>query len=192
MKGLLVFLFALCSLSLFSQIITHDQYQTFNGQKTRIILTSIVPVRSITDRIVHSIGLNVMKSESGKQDYFISVEITSTKKISILNDSKLLLKLNDDSIIELGTSSEYSKTEFDDYLYQLKTKYPVYSIVAFYFLNEQQLEQMMSGVKKMRVESSIGILDKEFKKDQIGKVLQKGYVLINKALERNDDIYNDF
>lgn len=133
-----------------------------------------------------------MKSESGIQDYFISIEITSTKKISVLDNSKLLLKLNDDSVIELGTSAEYSNTGLDDFLYQLKTKFTVYSIVAFYSLSERQLKQMMSGVKKIRVESSIGILDKEFKKDQIGKVLQKEYILINKALERDDDIYDDF
>lgn len=106
-------------------------------------------------------------------------------------ESKILLKLKDDSIIEL--TSIY-RTSLKDYITQFnpKMQFTVFCRAQFP-ITEEQLKRCFKGIKKIRVEvltldEETNLIakehvDKDFKKDKIGKELEKWYDEINKELE---------
>ena len=102
-------------------------------------------------------------------------------------ESKILLKLKDESILEL-TSIYHS-----DITIPTETTYWSVSSRARFPITEEQLKKCFKGIKKIRVEvitldeeSNIIVkkhVDKDFKKDKLGKNLDKWFIEINKELE---------
>lgn len=94
--------------------------------------------------------------------------------------SKMLLKLEDDSIIEL--TAIYNKN--------ITNPSEEKNFEAYFPVSNDQLNQIFSGIKKLRVE--IMVLDKDtetivkdykdvdFKKDKMGKQIQEWYDEVNK------------
>lgn len=113
------------------------------------------------------------------EEYAIKIYFwTSIKKPQMLkNHSKILLKLSNDSTIEL--TAAMSDIDYE------------HSFSFCYFpINKEQLVQVFNGIKKVRLEILAfnpelnnyytEYIDYEYNKDQIGKKLRKWYDSINK------------
>ena len=94
--------------------------------------------------------------------------------IKIDNDNKLLFKLEDESIVELWNySNKYS--------------------VPSYLIKENDIVKLINGnVTKVRIEHSLGVVDKEIKKNSFSKKLKEAYDNIVEALKNKKDFYTGF
>lgn len=176
-KVLLAILFILSSAYTYAQKIDLDKVE--NGE--RFIICSLENVRSMSDKVVFSVGLSAAQNKDEKVFYSILLSATSTKPITVPKNGKLLIKLQDDSILELTTMIEYS-----DKIGKVNNVagyvYTGYTVTPSFGVTPDQIDKIKQGVKKIRLETSLEAIDKEFKKDKIGKVIETEYNLIKGAL----------
>lgn len=171
----------LTSLFTFAQEIEYDK--SANGERS--IMCKYESVRSMKDKTVFSVAISAEQTKENITSYFLSLKTTSGKPITVPEGGKLLIKLKDDTVIELKTLMEYAGTVRDvhnvnGFVFHDYTIFPAFPI------NETQIKQISGGVKKIRLETIDGNKDKEFKKDKIGTVIKEQYALIvNKLLESN-------
>ena len=188
MKKTVILLFVLSSaLNTFAQKIESDK--TVNGERT--IICSHENVRSMKDKVVFSVALCLNQSQNGGENYNISLKTTSLSPITVPKGGKLLIKLMDDSIIELSTIMEYAGTVRDVHNINGYV-YSDYTIFPAFLLTIEQIDQIRKGVKKIRLETTTGAVDKDFKKDKIGKVIAVEYDLIKSALSQKKSFSDDF
>lgn len=123
--------------------------------------------------------------------YDLSIKAVQQNPITIPEGSELLIKLIDDSVIKLKTKIEYS-----DKIGEVKNiggyVFTQYTVIPSYAITPEQIDLISKGVKKIRIKNLLEPIDKEFKKDKIGKVITKEYKIIQDALSNkssNDDIY---
>ena len=119
------------------------------------------------------------------------MKTTALSPITVPKGGKLLIKLMDDSIIELSTIMEYAGTVRDvhninGYVYSDYTIFPSFP------LSTEQIDQISKGVKKIRLETTLDVVDKEFKKDKIGQIISVEYDLIKSALSQKKSFSDDF
>lgn len=139
-----------------------NEVDAFTGEK--IVITNFVNInKKFTSKhfFAHSFGF------SGGF-YFISIKLTGGgESLFISKGNKLLLKLNDDSILELE-ASEPQKTEFRS------VNGASYSfIVPTYHILKEQLEQIANtGVKLIRMETSENQYDSEVTEKDNKKIKQ--------------------
>lgn len=181
---LLVCLFAFTT-STFAQKIELDKIE--NGERT--IICSHENVRSFKDKVVFSVALISNTNKSGENFYNLSLKATSLSPITVPKGGKLLIKTADGSVIELSTQMEYAGTVRDVHNVNGYV-YSDYSIFPSFSLTPAQIDKICKGVTKIRLETSLDAVDKEFKKDKIGKVIDAEYKLIQKALS-NPKSFND-
>lgn len=177
----------LVALNTFAQKIESDN--TKDGERT--IICSHENVRSIKDKIVFSVALCLNQNKSGENYYNLSLKTTSLSPITVPKGGKLLMKLLDDSIIELSTIMEYDGTVRDVHNVNGYV-YSDYTIFPSFLLTTEQIEQICKGVKKIRLETSTGAVDKDFKKDKIGGIISIEYDLIKSALLKEKSFSDDF
>ncbi|MFP5142593.1 hypothetical protein ACJEEV_14390 [Bacteroides xylanisolvens] len=188
MKKTVILLFVLSSaLNTFAQKIESDK--TVNGERT--IICSHENVRSMKDKVVFSVALCLNQSQNGGENYNISLKATSLSPITVPKGGKLLIKLMDDSIIELSTIMEYAGTVRDVHNINGYV-YSDYTIFPAFLLTIEQIDQICKGVKKIRLETTTGAVDKDFKKDKIGQVIAVEYDLIKSALSQKKSFSDDF
>lgn len=174
---------ALCLTSLlaFAQEIEYDK----SADGERSIMCKYESVRSMKDKTVFSVALSAEQNKENITSYFLSLKTTSGTPITVPEGGKLLIKLKDDSVIELKTLMEYAGTvrevhNVNGFVFHDYTIFPSFPI------NDTQIKQISGGVKKIRLETVDGNRDKEFKKDKIGTVIKEQYALIvNKLSEAN-------
>lgn len=191
MKKLALFLSIIAALhgsSAFSQEIEYDKTQ--NGERS--IMCKYENVRSMKDKTVFSVALQVEENSKGELSYFLSLKTTSNTPITVPEGGILLLKLEDDSIIELKTLMKYAGTVRDvhninGYVFSDYTIFPSFPI------NEVQISKLSKGVKKIRIETIDGYRDKDFKKDKIGIAIKGQYDLLQNQLKKaSNDIRDGF
>lgn len=178
---------ALCLTSLlaFAQEIEYDK----SADGERSIMCKYESVRSMKDKTVFSVALSAEKNKENITSYFLSLKTTSGTPITVPKGGKLLIKLNDDTVIELKTLMEYAGTVRDvhnvnGFVFHDYTIFPAFPI------NETQIKQISGGVKKIRLETIDGNKDKEFKKDKIGSIIESQYSLLQNTINKeraNDD-----
>ena len=159
----LIFIYSLLvlnCLSSFSQDIEYDKTQ--NGERS--IMCKYEIVRSMKDKTVFSVALSAEQNTEKDLSYFFSLKTTSNTPITVPQGGRLLLKLDDDSIIELKTLTKYAGTVRDvhninGYVFSDYTIFPSFPI------NEVQINKLAKGVKKIRLETTDGYRDTEIKKD---------------------------
>lgn len=62
----------------------------------------------------------------------------------------------------------------------------IWEVSAQYSITPEQLEQIQSGIAKIRIElGDSKMYEKEWKKDKVGKILAKEHTLITDALGKN-------
>ncbi len=139
-----------------------NEVDAFTGEK--IVITNFVNInKKFTSRhfFAHSFGF------SGGF-YFINLKLTGGgQSLFISKGNKLLLKLNDDSILEFE-ASEAQKTEFNS-INGASYSY----IVPSYNLSKEQLALIANtGIKLMRMETSENQYDSEVTEKDNKKIKQ--------------------
>ena len=187
MKNILLIICFLCGINSFAQEIEYDK--TENGERS--IMCKYENIRSMKDKTVFSVALMVEQDKEKNVFYFLSLKTTSNTPITVDKGGSLLIKLNDDSILELHTMMEYAGTVGDvhninGFVYSDYTIHPAFAI------NEEQIKQMFDGVKKIRLVTTTDYRDKEFKKDKIGVAIKAQYELIQEKLKETTSITDGF
>lgn len=177
-KFLLVIALAALAFGAKAQKIELDKVES---DGSRFIFCSLESIRSMSDKVVFLVSLNAAQTKDGITLFDIMLEANASKPISVPKSGKLLIKLTDDSVIELQTKIEYT-----DKIGSVKNAsgyvYTNYTIAPSFELTTAQIERICKGVKKIRLETSLEPIDKEFKKDKIGAIVSAEYELLKKAL----------
>lgn len=179
--------FIMCSMNTAAQKIDLDKVD--NGERT--IMCSHENVRSMKDKVVFSVALNAEQNKSGQVFYNFSLKATALSPITVPKGGKLLIKLMDDSIIELSTVMEYAGTVRDVHNVN-GFVFSDYTIFPTFLVTEEQIDKISKGVKKIRLETTMEPADKEFKKDKIGNIVSAEYELIKKALLQKKSFNDGF
>lgn len=178
---------ASCTINIFAQKIELNKIE--NGERT--IMCSHESVRSMKDKVVFSVALCVNQNKAGENFYNLSLKTTALNPISVSNGGKLLVKLIDGSVLELSTIKEYAGTVRDVHNINGYV-FSDYTIFPTFLLTTKQVEQIAKGVKKIRLETTEGPVDKEFKKDKIGEIIATEYSLIKTALTQQKSFSDGF
>lgn len=189
MKKLLLFVFtSLSSLFSFSQTIEIDKV---DEKGDRYISGSLEPIRSFTDKHYFFVSLDAFQAKGDEEaSYSIILRTNSTSPISVPKGGRLLIRLQDDSVMELKTLIEYT-----DKVGEVITGAIVhtnYSVSPSFIVTPEQIDAISKGVKKIRLETSLDPIDKEFKKDKMGRVIKEEYALIQKALQKDKSFSDGF
>lgn len=189
MKKLLLFVFtSLSSLFSFSQTIEIDKV---NEKGDRYISGSLEPIRSLMDKYYFFVSLDAFQAKGDDEvTYSIVLRTNANAPISVPKGGRLLIKLKDDSVMELRTLIEYS-----DKIGEVVTGAIVhtnYSVSPSFTVTPKQIDSISKGVKKIRLETSLDPIDKEFKKDKMGRIIKEEYDLIQKALQKDKSFSDGF
>ncbi|MBP1614728.1 MAG: hypothetical protein H6Q13_2176 [Bacteroidetes bacterium] len=187
MKKILFAFMVLCSMNAFAQKIDLDKAE--NGE--RFIICSLENIRSMSDKIVFRVGLSAGQNKTGNTLYSMLLSATAATPLTVPKNGKLLIKLMDDSALELNTSIEYS-----DKIGKVNNVagyvYTTYTITPSFNITPEQIDKIKQGVKKIRLETSLEPIDKDFKKEKIGKVIETEYSLIKDALSKKKGFSDGF
>lgn len=207
MKKILFILVALmmCG-NLFSQnIIAHEK--DTNGNI--FIASNYFIARDFTDRVVWEFNANLYVSkdpvyDTMKFDFEIGVFFhTLGTKIPVKEDGIMLIKLMDNSVIELNCITKSNKVtgvKINSFSFGYSTYVSsnnTYSNWACYSISYNDLQRLKVGVKKIRVQTDNGFIEKEYSKDRCGVMLFNSFVKIIKELQHTawnstDKMYENF
>lgn len=138
-----------------------------------------------------SVGLDANVFPAHKDTtLYLSFYIQTYSSCSVPKGGKLLIKLFDDSIMELSTPLLY-----EDNIGKYNSGYSVrtYRIYPRYKISKEQIEKITYyGVKKIRIELYPSNYDKEFTEDKIGKNISITYPLVEEALKKNPSFSDGF
>lgn len=184
MKRLLLIASLLClSVSMFSQI-SDDK---FNEDGSRIIVSKYRGISSGFRLMVSFRLIDVIDVNDGNT-YFIQLNLIGNKKEKeYAKGRRLLLKLKDDSIIELINQETIRVKDYVGYAARIK-----------YLVKENEIDKLITGeVKKIRIENDFDYVDIEVKKNVFSKGLGKVYEAIQKEkkIEKKPNstgLYDDF
>lgn len=187
MKHIIISLIAvvISAMPAFAQKILSDD--SSNGIRT--IITSKENVKSGTDRVVVYTGLT-MSQTPDTTIYTLDLKLSAMKHLAVSKGGSILLKDKDGNVITLASTQGSYGAEIKNVsgfsLYEINVDYPI---------TLEQLNQLASGVTKVKIElDNDEPFEKEFKKDKIGKVLAKDISLIAGAMgsDKKASFYDDF
>lgn len=186
-KPLLLIICFLYGITSFAQEIAYDKIE--NGERS--IMCVYKKIRSLRDRTVFSVALMAEQDKEKNVSYFLSLKATSDIPITVKKEGILLIKLNDDSVLELHTQMEYAGTVRD--IHNINGfVYSDYTINPAFQISKEQISQISEGVKKIRLVTTTDYRDKEFKKDKIGAAIKAQYELIQEKLKETTSITDGF
>lgn len=186
-KLLLLITCFLSGITSFAQEIEYDK--TENGERS--IMCKYENIRSMKDKTVFSVALMAEQDKEKNIFYFLSLKTTSNTPITVEKGGILLIKLNDDSVLELHTQMEYAGTVRD--IHNINGfVYSDYTINPAFQISKEQISQISEGVKKIRLVTTTDYRDKEFKKDKIGAAIKAQYELIQEKLKETTSITDGF
>lgn len=186
-KFIILALVSVLSIGANAQKITWDK--TKDG--LRYIGTDSQICRNFKDKVVLSASLSVSKRGDITIFHFVP-ELTFSTQCSAPKNGKMLIKLFDDSVIELTTALGDEQMvrkvhNINGLVYSDYTMQPIYDV------SEEQLTSIIEkGVKEIRIETSPIVYENEYKKDKIGKVLADRYSLLKDALKKNPSFSDGF
>ncbi len=183
-KCALILFLVYSSLTVFAQTtkttIVVDKEQ--NGR--RIILTKREFLYSDGD---HHANFGLSCSEDKYYRSFILFIDFYEGKLQMEKGARLLLKFDDGSVIELRNQKKIGPYDYE------VTKNVEYHVEAMYKITPQQIKEMMDKtLVKIRIEHSIGEIDREVQSKLLPLVLNCNLFDINDALEKPKDFYSDF
>ncbi len=146
----------------------------------RYIFCSKENVGGLSDKMKLFIGLSYMQPVSGEGLYSICIQLNCGEVTTIHKGGRMLIKTTAGNVVELLTYTGGTD--------ELKTISGInlWKVSAQYSITPEQLEQIHTGVTKIRIElGDSEIYEKEWKKDKVGKILAKEHSLIVNALGKN-------
>lgn len=159
----------------------------------RFISSEFVNCRNgMTDKLPMSFAV-VRASQGDKVDWSLLVQITDFRSFKIPQGGLMLIKLADDSIIELH--QQFREWDTADIIgeYQTSAKMRTHTMKGSYEITEAQLRAIAgSTVKKIRVERDIDTFDVDYKTDKVGAAIRGGYNAVKGAASSTKSIYSDF
>lgn len=186
-KPLLLTICFLYGMTSFAQEIKYDKIE--NGERS--IMCVYKKIRSLRDRTVFSVALMAEQDKEKNVSYFLSLKATSDIPITVKKGGTLLIKLNDDSILELHTQMEYTGTIRD--INNVKgSMYFDFTLNPTFKISKEQISQISGGVKKIRLVTTTGYIDKELKKYKIGAAIKAQYELIQDKFKETTSITDGF
>ncbi len=177
----------------FSQNVRVDKYSVEDS--TRIVLSYWANLYTEWSTAASfSIGYAVNKNNV----YLWMLELClNESKLQIAKGRKLLLKLDDGSIIELENSKDIGPGDYEVKVTKYGTNYYVY---PSYDITEEQIQQIINGnVSKIRIEHEVGYLDREIKgikkkspKSRFSENMEKLYSNVKAAAQQKNNIRDNF
>ena len=170
----------LVTLSASAQKIVYDRV-TDTG--LRLISCESKPFRSMSDKVVLSLGLSASVKDGAVQ-YFLDATLASSEPISAPAGARMLVKTTNGDVLTL---TEYSDKTISDNIGDVKNVGGIivktFTIHAAYALTPEQIQQLLSGIAKIRIELNGDTnYEKEWKKDKISGFLSKEYNLLTEAV----------
>lgn len=187
-KIILVAVFVMCHLvSVFGQKIIHDRIEN-DGR--RLIVTDEFVCRNLTDKVVLSCALSYSEFQE-ISSFNLVANISADHPLEIKEGSRMLIKLFDDSVIELTTFSSSETHRRKVYAGYIITY--IHTMDAFFEITKEQLHNIITkGVKKIRIETFPDYYDNVFKKDKLGKQLDKRFQMLEQAISSPKEFDDDF
>lgn len=182
----------LVSLSASAQKIVDDRV-TDTG--LRLISCESKPFRSMSDKVVLSLGLSASVKD-GVVQYYLDATLASSEPISAPAGARMLVKTSNGDVLTL---TEYSNKTLSDNIGEVKNVSGIivktFTIHATYALTPEQIQQLLSGIAKIRIELNGDTnYEKEWKKDKISGFLTKEYNILTEAVatDKKGSFTNDF
>lgn len=186
MKKIVLLMFALVAMCANAQEINLDK----KDENGRLIMCKQESMRSFSDKVLFDCALS--RSQIYDEVYWqISLVVKQLYSISIPKGSRLLIKLKDDSIIELKSINDVEDRIGDAQVIG-SSVISQYTVFPTYSVTEEQIAQISQGVKKIRVETSLQPIDKEFKKDKMGKIIEGQYKVISERAKTSNNFNEGF
>lgn len=164
-----------------------------NDDGSRVIGTNTIMCRNgMADR--HPMGFAVTRySEGDRVALSIAIDLPSMSSFKISKGGMLLIKLADNSIIELHNETPTENTQDIVGKYDTYTKLRTHTMHASYEVTTKQMEQIVnSEIKKIRLETAAETFDAEYKKDKVTPALRSQYQLVLRTAQQKKDLRSDF
>lgn len=183
MKRFFLFIFILISCcSTFAQSVDKDETD-MNGNRT------IITDEDEFDED-NTIGLKYTILASSKNDTIISICFTIEDWGNMEKGRKLLLKFQDNSIMELTNSVDEFRHPLAGHLSMFG---PAMGIQPQFIVTKQQLDDIISKkVVKLRFEQADDTIDIKVKKNKVSKILSECLSSIQKISGKEKNLYEGF
>ena len=168
--------------------------ETRNGE--RLILTDKTVCRSFSDEMVLNVSLLAVINEEKKDTtILLCTKIATMGKTSADSNAPMLLKLTDDTIMEL-TSMPFFEDSWLKLTVVGKTLIITNDLNLAFPVTQEQIKKISDlGVKKVRIAMQPNMYDKEFKKDKVGEAVRKHWRFLRAAMRvphKTTSIYEGF
>lgn len=176
-KVISLFICFLIGATAFAQKIVSDDTP---ADGNRYIFCSKENIGGFSDKMKLFAGLSYMKPVEGNGQYYLCVQLNCGEVTKIHKGGRMLIKTTDGEVVELSTlaaGTNEMKSISGINIWEVSAQYPI---------TPDQLDEIQSGVTKIRIElGDSKTYEKEWKKDKLGKILAKEHTLITEALGKN-------
>ena len=161
----------------------------------RCVEASRITARSFTDRVVWNFGLKGITNKEetcpDSASYVLIINLNAAAPINYPETTTLLIKTGKDDVIELKSITAYhGNSVLLGYSYNRPIVGNVGTVsqnvitrnIAEFVIEASDIEKLQDGVAKVRVQTTNGYLEKEYKKDKAGVKLYQSYLNIKKRL----------
>lgn len=180
-KILLSSLLLATTLVINAQVISVDK--TRDGIRT--VATEETICRSATDKMVLAVSLCAFVDEEKNDTTFtIRTHITSSTPLEVTEKSPMLIRLMDDTVMELSALVG-DKEMVRDVIVVNNFVTHSYDISPLFKATPQQITAISKkGVKKIRIDVNPQMYDKEFKKDKVGSTIRMKWAALKATLKQ--------
>lgn len=185
MRKILSIMFCLfISINIFSQI----EIDKAELDGTRFIVSKRKSVYSLRMKGA-DVGLAYIRTSLGDESYQIDLYLDEGK-MGFDIGRRLLIKLKDDTVIELKNCVEIGP---GDYKYEEIMFAPHYYTNPMYIVSLEDLQKIINGeVVKIRIENNIEFFDRNIQWNKFSKALKKAFDAINSRKTVKNDVYEGF
>lgn len=148
-----------------------------------VVITDKKICRSMTDKMVLSVGLSGVRDKDGKDLIFLDLKITSSAKIIMPAGNYMTIQLFSGEEFKLHVA-DYDTSGLVREIHDINGFIiHDYSVYPSFVITPKQIEDIISkGVKRLQCNTSPNMYAKDFKKDQIGKALSERWQLLKQSL----------
>ena len=183
-KVLIIALLVLSAIGANAQKIVVDKVES---DGSRIIQTKYATIYS---KMFSGGAVSLCCSANDTDTVFAISLMLNEQKQEIDEGRKLLIKLNDGTILTLENINKIGPLDYEVRRVYNSVEYLVYPM---YYVSREDIMQMINkGVVKLRIETDTDNLDREIKQTKMSDALKTGLSNIEKALVVKKDIYSDF
>lgn len=172
---------AICSIG-YAQKIVSDEV---DGDGMRIITCEEISIKPTFKLSLTSFRY---KNMGGLRLTVFSVK---TSDFTVRKDMKLLLKTINDEVITLESCETFPALR-DKIITDDGEVFVGYVNVSLYTMTEETIKKISKGIKKIRQETTDGLIDVEIDDATIGSMLKQNFDLMEQAFKTPKSIYSDF